>query len=126
MTDDLLKVLGTLNYKYVVLPPYASTTMQNFFLKQQGAHIIYNQSSSIILKNNYYTPRIFATTESAIVMGGLESFSSLCKIEPLNLNQTALLFAHQIDTVPLLTQNSLNSSDTLIFVNSDIVDMVKG
>ena len=123
MTDDALKMLGTFDYKYIVLPPYASASMRNFFLNQQGAHIIHNQSGSLIIENHYHTPRIFVTTEHSVVVGGLESFASLCKIDSFNLNQTALIFAHQIDK-SLLTHTSLSSPKALIFVNSDILDIV--
>lgn len=124
MTDDLLKILGTLNFKYIVLPPYASANMRDFFLNQQGVNIVYNKSDSVIIENTYYTPRLFAATEHAIVLGGLESFSSLCKIDSFNLTQTALLFPHQTSTPFPLTPTTLNRSKAIILVNSDILDIV--
>ena len=124
MTDDLLKMLGTFDYKYIVLPSYDSANIRNFFLKQQGANIIYNQSGSIIIDNYYYTPHIFASAQHAVIVGGLETFSSLCKIDSFNLDQNPLIFAHQISNSPLFTDNAVNSSEALIFVDTDILDMV--
>jgi len=124
MTDDILKMLGAFNYRYIVLPPYASANIRNFFLKQQGANIVYNQSGSIIIDDYYYTPHIFASTQHAVVLGGLESFPSLCKIDSFNLDQKPLIFAHQISNSPLFTDSAFNSSEALFFVNTDILDMV--
>lgn len=123
MTDDLLKMLGTLNYRYVVIPPYASASARYFFLKQQGGHLVYNQSS-VILENEFYTPRIFATTEHAVVIGGLESFFSLSKMDSLDFSKIALIFAHQMNENPILAQSLFNSSKALIFVNTDMLDLI--
>lgn len=123
-TDDMLKMLGTFDYKYIVIPSYATENIRNFFLKQEGAQVIYNQSGSLIIENGFYTPSIFSATQHAVVVGGLETFSSLCKIDSFHLNQTPLIFAHQISGSPLLTSPLLNTSQSLIFVNSDIPDFV--
>jgi len=97
--------------------------LRDFFLNQQGSHVVYNQSSSLILENEFYTPRIFAATDHVFVIGGQESFSSLSKIDTFNLNKTALIFAHQTNGLSL-THNLFNSSKALIFVNSDISDII--
>ena len=123
-TDDMLKMLGTFDYRYIVIPSYTSANIRNFFLKQEGAKVVYNQSGSLIIENGFYTPSIFSATQHAVVVGGLETFSSLCKIDSFHLNQTPLIFAHQISGSPLLTSPLLNTSQSLIFVNSDILDFV--
>jgi len=123
-TDDMLKMLGTFDYKYIVIPSYASENIRNFFLRQEGAQVIYSQSGSLVIENDFYTPSIFPATQHAVVVGGLETFSSLCKIDTFHLNQTPLIFAHQMSASPLLTSPLLNTSQSLIFVNSDILDFV--
>jgi len=123
MTADLLEILGTLNYKYVVLPPYTSASVRDFFLNQQGGHVVYNQSS-IIVENEFYTPRIFAPAQHVVIVGGLESFNCLSKINTFDLDETALVFAHQLCETPLSAHTIFNSSKALVFVNSDILDLV--
>ncbi|MEM2974854.1 MAG: DUF6541 family protein [Candidatus Bathyarchaeia archaeon] len=123
LTDDMLKMLGTFDYKYVVIPSYATANIRNFFLQQQGARIIYNQSSSLIIENMFNTPHIFAATQHAVVVGGFGTFSSLGKIDSFNLNQMPLVFAHQMNE-PFFTNPLLNTSHAIIFVDSDILDFV--
>jgi hypothetical protein len=122
-TDDMLKILGTFDYKYVVVPSYATGNIRNFFLKQEGAKIIYNQSNSLIIENCFHTPHIFAATQHAVVVGGFKTFSSLCKIDSFHLNHMPLLFAHQMNG-PILANPLWNTSDSLIFVDSNILDLV--
>lgn len=122
ITDDLLRVLGTLNYKYIVLPPYASGSVRDFFLNQPGGYVVYNQSS-IILENAFYTPHIFATNNHVIAVGGLESLFSLSDVDGFNLNETALVFAHQMDT-DALSHPLFDSSEAVVFVNTDVLDLV--
>lgn len=123
LTDDMLKILGTFDYKYVVIPSYATANIRNFFLQQEGAKIVYNQSGSLIIENMFNTPHIFAATQHAVVVGGFETFSSLCKIDSFNLNRMPLIFAHQINEL-LFTNPLVNTSHALIFVDSDILDFV--
>jgi hypothetical protein len=122
LTEGFLKLLGPFNYKYIVLPEYLTNSTRDFFLQQRGYKVVYNKNT-IILQNDYYTPRFFVPSRAMCVIGGLESFTSLCKIESFNINHTALFFLTQIEDLesPL---NILNISEALIFVNSDITDLV--
>jgi len=120
LTKSFLKMMGPFGYKYVVLPEYLQNSTRSFFLQQEGYHVVYNQSS-IILQNEYYTPRFFAVNEYAYIVGGLETFPSLYNIDTVNLNQTALIFVHQTNEGPF-SHTLFNSSEALILVNSDIVD----
>jgi len=123
LTDNFLKLLGPFNYKYVVLPEYLTNGTRNFFLHQRGYHVVYNQGS-LILQNDYYTPRFFVPNQYVYVVGGLESFASLLGIKTFNLNQTAWFFANQLDETSSFGSDLFNSSDALIFSNSDIVDVI--
>jgi len=122
-TDDINKILGTFNYKYIVVPSYASNNIRTFFLKQQGSKIVYNQSGSLILENSYYTPELFAANKQMTVIGGLESLSSLCKINSFGLNKTAIIFANQMRK-SLTFNQLLDKSDELVFVDSDFTDLL--
>jgi hypothetical protein len=119
LTVGFLRMLGPFNYKYLVLPEYLADDTRNFFLNQQGYHIVYNQSS-LILQNDYYTPRFFVPSQHVTVMGGLVSYASLNQINAFNFNQTALFFANPTNEAFL--QSTLNSSEALVFSDSDITD----
>jgi hypothetical protein len=116
MTDDLLKILGAFNYKFIVIPSYASEKAHHFFLNQEGAVIVYNQNGSLILENPYCVSPAFITTNALTIVGGLETFSSLCKINSFNLSETALLFFNQ--------NTFLNRSDAIVFTDCDQTDMI--
>jgi len=122
LTKNLFKMLGPFNYKYIVLPTYLVEATRNFFLNQRGYHVVFNQSS-IILENSYYTPRFFATKHCSLIFGGLESFASLSKIEGFNFNQTALIFANQMND-PFTLNGVTRILEDIIFVNSNITDAV--
>jgi hypothetical protein len=120
LTDDFLKILGPFNYKYIVLPTYLANETRIFFLSQNGYAVFYN-GSTLILQNNYYTPRFFTPSNIAYVIGGLETFDSLCKLVNFNLNQTALLFPYNTKNLPSF--NMTDNTELLILVNSDLMDM---
>jgi len=121
LTDDFLKMLSPFNYKYVVLPEYISNNTRDFFLNQQGHHVVYNQSS-IILQSDYYKPRFFTVSENAYVIGGLESFESLSKIDGFNFNATSLIFPHQMEEDSPFSSSLFENSKSLIFINSNIIE----
>jgi hypothetical protein len=123
-TNDITKMLGAFDYKYIIIPAYVNGSIRDFFLNQEGGHVIYDQDGSLVIENSFYTPHIFATTDHVVVVGGLQTFSSLCKIKDFQLNQTALLFAQQINSSPLLASALLNSSQSLVFVDSDMLDFL--
>ena len=121
LTDDLLKIFGTFNFKYVVIPPYVSDEMRTFFVNQEGAEICYEEDGSIILRNKYFTPHIFGSYNKALVIGGLDSFSSLSEIPSFNLTSTPLIFANQLDEETL--KRIFLQSNYTIFVNTDLTDL---
>ena len=121
LTKNFCKMIGAFNYKYIVLPEYLVNDTRNFFLQQEGYHLAYDNQGSIILQNKYYTSRFFAVNDYAYVVGGLETFQSLCNINTFNLNQTALIFINRMDNVSF-SDPLFNRSRVIIFVNSDMVD----
>ncbi|MCD6241850.1 hypothetical protein J7K27_10155, partial [Candidatus Bathyarchaeota archaeon] len=122
LTDHLFEVLGIFNYKYIVVPCYASKKIRTFFINQEGGEIAYNCSNSLILRNKFYTPRFFAAENYSVVVGGLESFLSLAKIDDFNFTENALFFADR--NYKLLEENLFRNSSSLIFVNSDLLELV--
>jgi hypothetical protein len=124
VTRDLLKLLGAYDYKYVVIPPYVTGDERTFFMSQYGGRLIYNQSNAIILENEFYTPSIVGAAQYALVIGGLESMSSLCDISSFDLNQTALVFGYQSDNLTALIKGHLNDAATLVFADPDPSDLL--
>jgi hypothetical protein len=122
LTDNLLKMLGPFAYKYVVIPSYATNNTREFLLNQTGYQIIYNQTA-MILQNEYAAPEIFATNSSIIVVGGLESFNSLCKIDNFNPNKTSMFFASAPLEENVASLEMFNKAQTLSFVDSDVLDL---
>jgi len=124
MTDNFLKIFGSFNYKYVVISPYSSEKVRDFILNQKGGHIVYNESDSIIVENDFFTPRFFSPDKIMEVIGGSETFVSLCKIDSFNLNETALVFMSPKEVANFLSDERLNYS-TLVFANGgSILDTV--
>jgi glycosyltransferase involved in cell wall biosynthesis len=125
MTDDFLKILGLFNYKYVIIPPYGSEKIKNFILNQEGSNVVFNESGSIIFENDYFNQQVFCPKDFAIVVGGLETFPSLCKIDSFKLNETALFFVDSKSTAQTLFDERLNFSKAIIFTSgTNLLDVV--
>jgi hypothetical protein len=120
LSDQLLKVLGTFDYKYVVIPEYASENIRSFFVNQEDAEVVYNQSGSIILENGFHNSRISSSTASVLVVGGIKSLFTTTKIKSLNLNQNTFVFADQV----VDQKSMLDRSGTILFDDSDLLDWV--
>lgn len=122
MTDDLMKMLGVFNYRYVVIPSYANDKLRQFFVNQQNTHTVFN-SSGVILENDFYNTRMIGTKDYVTVLGDLNSFTSLNKINSFNLNSTTLLFVDQMP--PALSSNLwFTNSPAFITVDSNFTDLL--
>ena len=122
LTDNLLKILGAFAYKYIVIPPYATNKTREFFLNQEGYQILYNQTA-LILENEYAAPRVFATNNSMLVLGGLESFDALCKIDGFKLSENLMFFVPEISDNFSLEHEAFAESQMFCFVNTDVLDL---
>lgn len=122
LTDNLLKMLGPFAYYYIVIPTYITEQTRRFFLNQKGYQIAYNQST-LVLKNDYVTQRIFAANQSMFVVGGFESFDALCKIESFTMNKTILYYAPESIDYGSSLYEKANASQMFCFANSDILDL---
>ena len=123
-SDKLLKFLGTFDYKYVVLPEYASENINSFFINQEGAEIVYNQNGSIILENGFHNGRVFGATTYMLVVGGTKSFFTTSKIESLGFSRNVFIFANQFENPTFLKEPILEDSGTILFDDSDLLDLV--
>jgi hypothetical protein len=122
LTKNMAEMLGTLGYKFIILPNYASDNIRNFFMNQEGVKTVF-ANGSVILENEFFTPRIFPTGEYAVVVGGSEAFPSLCAIDNFRLNKTALLFADQVVGTPD-NKTIFDGSNAMVFVDSDLLDLI--
>ena len=50
LTRDMLRALGSYDYKYVVIPSYTTDEVRSFILSQRGSEPIYNSNGSVILE----------------------------------------------------------------------------
>jgi len=123
VTRDFLKMVGPFNYKYVVLPAYLDSDIIDFFLNQTGTfdHIVYNENRSLIIENPYYNTRFFGVCDHADVLGGFNSFPSLCKIGDFTLNQTTLFFINKLGSETF--EELQKSATALVFANADLLDL---
>jgi hypothetical protein len=105
-TDDLMKILGAFNTRYLIIHPHQSffidsPTLEDekrFFFKQKGLKTVCRYGDVSILENNYYTPHIFAATSGyGLVIGGLNVLTSLCEIEDFKVSEWNLIFANQLN-----------------------------
>ena len=122
LSDNLLKMLGPFTYSYVVIPSYVTDQIRDFFLKQKGYHVIYNQSA-LILQNDYVSPHIFAGGSQIFSVGGFELFDELCKIESFDLSKNTLYFAPDFVTSDAILYQKINETQKFCFANSDILDL---
>lgn len=122
ITDDLMSMLSSFDYRFVVIPSYAGSTNREFFLNQTDTHLVYDYGSKI-LESNYVNQRLFGTTDYATVIGDVESIMTLYKTDSFSLNNTALFFADQLDA-PFYENGLLYGSKALISVDSSLTDIL--
>lgn len=128
-TNDLMKILGTFNVKYVAVHPYPfrdkpalTEPMKEFFTLQKGLTPVYLDDNISVLENDYWTPQVFGATNYALVVGGLDVLTSLLKIDSFNLNQWVLIFANQIDNSDFW--KLLEGAGALVFADDGFIDLV--
>jgi hypothetical protein len=124
LTRDMLKVLGGFNYKYVVVPSYATDEVRNLILSQNGGKQVYNSNGSVILENLFYTPRLFAPTQVGLVFGGPETLFSLCSIDSFRPNDTSLISAYQASNGSDILMNYLKDSQLTVLSDIDLPDIL--
>jgi hypothetical protein len=124
ITRNMLKILGAFDYKYIVIPSYATENLQSFFMSQDGAKVVYDQNESIILENDFQIARLYAPKQSALVFGGSESLSSLFDLESFDLGQTALVPADQGDNFDYIVDSLLSQFSMIVFTSADESDLI--
>jgi len=122
ISNNLMSILSAFNYRFVVIPSYASSTNREFFLNQKDTHMVYDAGAKI-LESNYVNQRLFGVSDYSVVVGNIESLMSLYKIDSFSLNNTALFFADQLDA-PFYKNTLLGNARTLICVDNSFIDML--
>ena len=134
-TNKLMKILGAVNVRYLVvqgyLPDYipqnypypslGAKWQHYFFSKQEGIRPVYVYENSTVYENEFWTPHFFAAQNYAVVVGGKEALIALPTIDTFNFSEWGLLFAHQLPDEELT--ELINRTQTMIFVNSGPLDL---
>ena len=123
-TDNIMKILGAFNVKYLVAQEYSSWNERYFFDSQKGLQPVFVYENSTIYENEFWTPHLFVASKYAIVVGGREAFTALTTVDTFNLSNWGLLFADQIADQLGVDQllELLKGAHLLIFVNSEPLD----
>ena len=133
-TNNLPKILGGFNAKYIILSERLATWntrgvnpeyQHAFFKNQKGLKTVYTYWNATVYENEYWTPHIFAPSKSAIVVGGRETLTALAEVDEFDFSDWALFFTDQVirENGKETYVNLLNKSDALIFVNSEPLDL---
>ncbi|MBI2829952.1 MAG: hypothetical protein HYX81_02205 [Chloroflexi bacterium] len=143
-TNNLLKVLGAFNVKYLVMQGYEESQPQwtsgqttkasmGFFRDQKGLEKVSSfgnaQGKSFgeaaLYRNQYWLPRIFGTTKNAVIVGGPEAFTALTALDGFDLSQWSLFFAKNVarEQGSRTLLNLIDKSDVVVFVNSEPLDL---
>jgi len=122
-TDDLSKILGLANVKYVVVDLKAKTPQVNFFSNQSGLHEVFRNDLSIVFENEWCNPLIFASPSSALVVGGRDIFQSLYEISEFNPDRWALIFGEHLYDQPSAI-NIIDKCNAIFFSNPGFLDFV--
>jgi hypothetical protein len=124
LTRDMLRALGSYDYKYVVIPSYTTDEVRSFILSQRGSEPLYNSNGSMILENSFYTPRLFAPTQLGMVFGGPETLFSLYGIDSFNLNETSLISGYQGSAASDVLENWLNDCKIVVLSDGDASNLI--
>lgn len=134
-TFNFMKILGLFDVKYLVIQGYFPASWlipwnlddnyQNvFFSKQNGLQVVYLSGNTTVYENDYWTPRIFTSSESAIIIGGREALTMLADIDDVSLSNRIFFFSNQIIGNRKYNYIDLmNKSSIMIFANSEPLDM---
>lgn len=118
--NDLMRILGLIDVKCVVLSSNTSTEWREIFYNQYGSKRVLNYSGSVVLENQFWAPHIFGVSKYAAILGGRATLNSLSKIPNIDFRGYGLIYLDQnIDSLPRLLENS----DCLIISNGDVADM---
>jgi len=118
----LLKFLGHFNMKFLVEQPNATPFEKEFFAGQYGLRKVYQNDNGAIYENEYWEPRISASTDYILVIGGIGALNSEFSVQQSpDLKTKPLIFAAQNkDKLHYL----LDNCDTLLFADGDFWDLV--
>ena len=115
-TDDFLKILGSFGYKYVVVPSYGSEKVRTFLLNQVGGHVVYDESDSLIIENDYFNPLFFSPANYVLALGGLDLFPLMEDVDSFKLDETALVYVDQ-NNMPPFSGGSLWPPTAMVFAS---------
>lgn len=133
----LMKILGAFNVKYLIINDYFPTSIRSlprnyppnhqhiFFKNQKGIKLVYISGNVTVYENEYWVPHVFASSKSAIVIGGRETLTTLAEIDKFNFSAWNILFADQIIRTngKKTFLDMLNNSSMIVFQDASIYDL---
>jgi len=126
-TKSMAKILGILNVKYCFLPleeEHLFGKDRDFYIstfnKQEGLEPIAVGENIDAFANKYFTPRFFATTHGALIVGGKKGLFLLAALEGIDLSHWAIFF---VDELKVKSKNLWGNIESVIFYDKDINDL---
>ncbi|HIE14397.1 TPA: hypothetical protein EYP70_03905 [Candidatus Bathyarchaeota archaeon] len=118
---NLAELLGAFNVRYIILPPHAESRWVEVFKNQDGLYPALNYAGTLILENENWAQRVFASSRYGLVVGGRETMTSLLTIPNFNLNSYGLIF---VDQNRLLFNTLAEDADSIIFSDGSYLDLI--
>jgi hypothetical protein len=115
ITDQWLKLLGTLNVKYITSGP-EQDGQEGFLQRQEGLgkdSLVYADEKAKVYENPYWTPSLKVVSDVNLLAGGYSDIVSLMHLS-LNLSDSALYF--------MKTQASESIANYSLLIYEDFTD----
>ncbi|MHA1833307.1 MAG: alpha-(1-_3)-arabinofuranosyltransferase domain-containing protein, partial [Candidatus Baldrarchaeia archaeon] len=110
-------------YRWKYLPGNYSTSQLVATIKdQEGFRLIKSVGSIDVYQNDFYNPsKIFATSSSAVITGGMRSLISLSYLDSIDFSDSAFFFADQLSGTEMAGFDFMND---VVIMNDNFYDLV--
>lgn len=132
-TRDLMKILGIMNVKYVVIqgynhtdpdmPDYPMGWQHRFFTEQRGLKLVHSNGNASVYENTFVVPHITGMSERMIVVGSRNAFISLASIEEFDFRNWLIEFSYDTKLMSQQPLGHLNESAMILFANTKPLDI---
>jgi len=144
LTDDITKILGLVNVKYIILNKYPEDKtnlafrnkdygtlifdryqQHKFLYRQKGITSIFKNNVSEVFINANYLPLIFASENINLALSGREILVDLAELPYYHFNHSAIYFADQIirESGKQSFYKLYNLSSSMLISNSELTDL---
>jgi len=144
LTDDITKIIGLANVKYIVLNKYpedkTSLEMRSkdyntliydryqqhkFLYKQHGIISIFKNNASEVFLNTNYLPLIYASNGITLVLSGRKTLIDIAELPYYHFNHSVIYFVDQIirEDGKQTFYKLYNLSNFILISNSELTDL---